>query len=136
MIARRDDRDVYKRAWDELQALIERYVDDSYGDAHYRTAMDCIVGLRAAAVAEKEADRFNSWMESVRERWRARRTGWWSRLKEAGVGVIHDGEVDDSRYTAADAERWMDDVDHSSKVRGESLPPSVDDEPDLFSSMD
>ena len=136
ILTRRDDVELYRRAWDELKVIIERWVDESYGDAGYGVAMECVKGLRGAAVAEGEAEVFNQWMERVKEGWRTRRAGWWAKLKAEGVRVIDSSEVDDSRFTPAQADRWFEDVDDSSRVRSESLPVSVEDDADLFDSMD
>ena len=137
ILTRRDDVELYRRAWEELKVVIERWVDESYGDAGYGVAMECVKGLRAAAVAEGEAELFNAWMEKVKEGWRTRRAGWWAKLKGEGVRAIDSSEVDDSRYTPQQADSWFEDVDDSSRVRSESLPVSgVEEDVDLFESMD
>ena len=136
MLKRRDDVAVWKRAWEEMKTLIERLVEDSYGDSMYGRAMECVRGLRAAAVGEGEADLFNTWMEGVREKWRRGREGWWTKLKAEGMRLIDDSEVGDSKVSRAEADRWSEDVDDSSRVRSESLPVSADDERDIFDELE
>ena len=124
MLRRRDDVSVHERAMREMVARIDAFVEGSYGDQLYGRAMECVRALREACVRDREAHTFNEWLEASKARHKSGRSEWWKFMQREGVRLIDQGEVEDSKYTAADAARWWEDDAVDSKSRSESIPVS------------
>lgn len=124
MLRRRDDVTVHERAMREMVERINAFIEGSYGDQLYGKAMECVRALREACVRDKEADTFNDWMEGVKGRYKAGRSGWWEWMRKESVRLIDESEVEDSKYSVAAAQRWWEDDGMDSKSKSESIPVS------------
>lgn len=134
MLRRRDDVTVHDRAMREMVERINAFIEGSYGDQLYAKAMECVRALREACVRDKEAATFNDWMDAVKAKYKSSRSGWWLWMKKEGVRVVDESEVEDSKYSVADAGRWWEDDAVDSKSRSESIPVSGADD-DLFDEL-
>ena len=135
MLRRRDDVTVHDRAMREMVERINAFIEGSYGDQLYGKAMECVGVLREACVRDKEAHTFNEWMESIKVRYKGGRSGWWEYMHKESVRLIDESEVEDSKYSVADTQRWWDDEAVDNKSRSESIPVSGADD-DLFEGFE
>ena len=134
MLRRRDDVTIHDRAMREMVERINAFIEGSYGDQLYGKAMECVRALREACVRDKEAHTFNEWMESIKARYRGGPSGWWLFIKKDGVRLIDESEVEDSKYSVAETQRWWEDDAVDSKSKSESIPVSGADD-DLFDEL-
>ena len=135
MLRRRDDVTIHERAMREMVERINAFIEGSYGDQLYGKAMECVRALRDACVRDKEAHTFNEWMEASKARYKGGRSGWWEYMRKEAVRLIDESEVEDSKYSVADTQRWWEDDAVDSKSKSESIPVSGASD-DLFDELD
>lgn len=109
MLARRDDAKIATRAIVEMIEVIKNLVKESYGDANYAKAIDCLVALRAGCVQMEEFKLFNDAIVSLQNTFAKKKDAFWKLVSShAGTGInpIDTTECAHSTYSPESARKF------------------------------
>ena len=104
--------DAIPTALQQMGAIIESRVRDSFGGAEYERAVEELGALREEMVALEEWERFNGWVRGFRERLLGEEVGgdrrefWW-RVRRAKWGLISREEVEQSPVTEQEQREFL-----------------------------
>lgn len=102
MIGRRDE-DLVGAAIEQMCARITQLVTDSFRDAYFNKALECLVALREACVREEESANFNAYLLESKGRWGDGRSDFWPLVVSKEVTLISSDEADDSEVSPEEA---------------------------------
>lgn len=84
-------------------------MDTSVGTRLFAKATEALKALRAAAVAQQQATRFNEYLDRLRLSYQLDMVKqlWWRSLMQQGIGPVHDQEVSGAGMSRAAAEQYV-----------------------------
>lgn len=100
--------DLVAQAMDMLARVIDGLVADSIHGSHHAKALEALRAMRETAVKQAEAQRFNAYLSSVRERFGTGRCAdFWRRLVSEGITLVSSAESEDSSVSADQAVAFL-----------------------------
>ena len=112
--------------------MIYKLIRESFKGSYYIKAIDCIKAFRDAANDEDEIDLFNSFLNSLKEKFQKEQyMDFWLLFCDNKITLISEKENERSKYTEKQCQEWLEEIS-----KQDAIPSTVKDMGDLLLDID
>ena len=126
------NEDLTVKAMELMTDMIYKLIRESFKGSYYIKAIDCIKAFRDAANDEDEIDLFNSFLNSLKEKFQKEQyMDFWLLFCDNKITLISEKENERSKYTEKQCQEWLEEIS-----KQDAIPSTVKDMGDLLLDID
>ena len=126
------NEDLTVKAMELMTDMIYKLIRESFKGSYYIKAIDCIKAFRDAANDEDEIDLFNSFLNSLKEKFQKEQyMDFWLLFCDNKITLISEKENERSKYTEKQCNDWLEEIS-----KQDAIPTTVKDIGDLLIDVD
>jgi len=126
------NEDLTVKAMQLMSDMIYKLIRESFKGSYYIKAIDCIKAFRDAANDEDEIDLFNSFLNSLKEKFQKEQyMDFWLLFCDNKITLISEKENERSKYTEKQCQEWLEEIS-----KQDAIPSTVKDMGDLLLDID
>ena len=126
------NEDLTVKAMGLMTDMIYKLIRESFKGSYYIKAIDCIKAFRDAANDEDEIDLFNSFLNSLKEKFQKEQyMDFWLLFCDNKITLISEKENERSKYTEKQCQEWLEEIS-----KQDAIPSTVKDMGDLLLDID
>ena len=126
------NEDLTVKAMELMTDMIYKLIRESFKGSYYIKAIDCIKAFRDAANDEDEIDLFNSFLNSLKEKFQKEQyMDFWLIFCDNKITLISEKENERSKYTEKQCQEWLEEIS-----KQDAIPSTVKDMGDLLLDID